>query len=74
MSEPFGIDRRGAPSLTTREEIQNIGECGGPTGKRSFLDLGVKPGNWPADFPEPHPTAHLTGALGAKCLLHDQQL
>ena len=26
------------------------------------MDLGVKPGNWPADFPEPHPTAHLTGA------------
>ena len=41
---------------------QNFGECGGTTGKRSSLDLGVKPGNWPADFPEPHPTAHLTGA------------
>ncbi len=41
---------------------QIFGECGGTTGKWSVKDLGVKPGNWPADFPAPNPTAHLTGA------------
>jgi hypothetical protein len=34
---------------------QNFGECGGTTGKWSSKDLGVKPGNWPADLPRAAP-------------------